>query len=169
MKFATFGKILLGIGGVIGAVAGGVYLKGKMDALQEIHEMENDDIDRESDVDPDTMNQLLMARAFDDIASDFVKSGNTAMVKDENIFDSKNFRKSAKKMLKLLTAFDNYSVTGEFSDEEREMLKKYSKSVYSDLKANDTDESTEHDNVVPLHKEDAIKQAQDQEILNTDE
>lgn len=154
MKFATFGKILLGIGGAIGAVAGGVYLKGKIDALQEIHEMENDDIEHEFDVDPDTMNQLLMAKAFNDIASDFVKSGNTAR---------------AKKMLKLLTAFDNYSVTGEFSDEEREMLKKYSKSVYSDLKANDIDESTEHDNVVPLHKEDAIKQAQDQEIPNTDE
>lgn len=154
MKFATFGKILLGIGGAIGAVAGGVYLKGKMDALQEIHEMENGDIEREFDVDPDTINQLLMAKAFNDIASDFVKSGNTAR---------------AKKMLKLLTAFDNYSVTGEFSDEERDMLKKYSKSVYSDLKADDTDESTEHDNVVPLHKEDAIKQAQDQEIPNTDE
>ena len=154
MKFATFGKILLGIGGAVGAVAGGVYLKGKIDALQEIHEMENDDIEHEFDVDPDTMNQRLMAKAFDDIASDFVKSGNTAR---------------AKKMLKLLTAFDNYSVTGEFSDEEREMLKKYSKSVYSDLKADDADETTEHDNVVPLHKEDAIKQAQDQEIPNTDE
>ena len=137
MKFATFGKILLGIGGAIGAVAGGVYLKGKIDALQEIHEMENDDIEHEFDVDPDTMNQLLMAKAFNDIASDFVKSGNTAR---------------AKKMLKLLTAFDNYSVTGEFSDEERDMLK-----------------TTEHDNVVPLHKEDAIKQAQDQEIPNPDE
>lgn len=166
MKASTFGKIILGIGAAIGTTIGGIYMKGRYDAHREIEEDEFDDLEDHAHT------QFEMAKAFDSIAFDYVNAARDARNEGKSVFDSKKFRKSSKRMLTILDMFDRFSKTGELEMEDLKFLSKCNHDIipgYEHLSYHDEDDDKEDepavkDNVTPLHKDEAIEKAKDQEI-----